>query len=82
MSEFHFGVGCGELPDDVAEKIDRIAREHGARFVNPRMPEGPRFWFTVRSWGEPFDSATAREVLEAVRAAGIDLGEECDGKSA
>jgi len=72
VSEHHFGLGRGRVPSGRADAIDRIARAHGAAFVAVTLPgDGPRYWFACRNYGEPFDSATARTVIDAVEAAGL-----------
>lgn len=72
MSEFHFGVGRGRVKEDIAKKIDRIARTHGATFTTVTLPgEGPRYWFSGPNMGPPFDNAMARGVRASLIAAGI-----------
>lgn len=68
MSEYFFGYGVGQVSASRAARVDKIARRHGASFVAPSMPEGPRFWFATPNRGEPFDRDTARTVLAAVQA--------------
>lgn len=68
MSEHFFGLGPGHLP----KRADRIARKHGAYLVNFTEPRGERrHWFACANQGEPFDSATARAVLDDLHAAGF-----------
>jgi hypothetical protein len=74
MSEHFFGVGRGAVSDELRERIDAIAEEHGATFVNPTLPgEGPRYWFACRNRGFPFDRDTERAVYASLDAAGIVL---------
>lgn len=73
MSKFHFGTGRGKVPSATAKKIAKIAQRHGCDFYAVTMPEGPRYWFSGPNLGAPFDGATAKVVLEAVRTAGIKL---------
>ena len=68
MNEYFFGYGTGKVSATRAAKVDKIARRHGASFVAPEIPEGPRFWFAAPNRGEPFDRDTARAVLAAVHA--------------
>lgn len=74
---FQFGVTHNrQLTSGVARRLDRICREHGGSgFVGPVSIPGnaARGWFESENIGEPFNSATAREVLEAVKAEGINL---------
>ena len=66
MSEYMFGCGPGHL----TKRADQIAAEHGADLVNHTEPRGEkRHWFTIPNRGEPFDGQTAREVMDALRAA-------------
>lgn len=73
MSEHFFGTGRGKISNKLYRQIEQIANEHGADFTAADMPEGPRYWFACRNLGEPFDSRTAREVMGAIAAAGIEL---------
>lgn len=69
-----FGVGHKFIPFSVATRVLEIAEEHGAKFEQADLPgQGYTHWFTKPNEGEPFDSGTARAVLEAVAYAGIDL---------
>lgn len=72
MSEHFFGLGRGKITKKLGQQVDGIAKSHGAEFIWVTLPgDGPRFWFACDNIGEPFDSATAKEVLAAVRAAGL-----------
>lgn len=71
MSEFHFGVGTGRVSRSLYCRIARIAEKCGADFVNPSLPEGPRYWFSGPNRGEPFDRALSHEVYAALEAEGI-----------
>ena len=71
MGEYMFGVGAGCVSDDLEEQIDAIAREHGASFINARLPDGDRHWFTCENRGAPFDSQTADAVMDGLRSAGL-----------
>lgn len=80
MSEHLFGLGDGHL----SERAEEIAAEHDATLVNytdapcncgygcrpHTCKNSRRHWFTTRNYGEPFNSATATAVLDALRAAG------------
>lgn len=68
MSKHQFGVGNGRVSRSEAKRCDAIARKHGAVFVSPNLPEGPRYWFEAPGKGHPFDAATARAVLRDVGA--------------
>lgn len=73
MGEHHFGLGSGHLP----QKADKIAQKHGACLTNYTEPRGRRrHWFSCDNRGEPCDSETARAVIAALDAAGIDLDAE------
>lgn len=80
MSSYQFGIGRGHL----GKAAEKAARQHGARLVNhtkagcgcghgcPPYRECPAqkmHWFATANYGEPFNSRTAREVLEAVEQA-------------
>lgn len=67
--EHFFGLGPGHLSDDA----DRVAREHDAWLTNYKDPGTGeiRHWFSCRNYGEPFDSMTAREVMEELERLGL-----------
>lgn len=72
MSEHFFGLGRGEVPDELAEQVEQIAARHDASFVRYDDPaEGPRFWFSCQNLGHPFDKATADAVKADLEAAGL-----------
>jgi hypothetical protein len=74
MSEHFFGSGNGRVSDRLARRVDKIAREYGATFTAVTLPgDGPRYWFSCRNRGNPFDQETARDTLKAVERAGISL---------
>ena len=66
MSEYHFGVGRGEVPENERARIDTIAERHGVDFCNPLMADGWRYWFSGPNRREPFDGQLARTVLGEV----------------
>lgn len=71
MGEFMFGSGTGKLTAAERSIAERVAKKCGVSFAgNPKMPDGHRYWFTAPNRGEPFDSRAAREVAEALKAAG------------
>lgn len=74
MGEHQFGV-CrdrGRIKAKVGGRIDRIARKHGAGFTWALLPGmGSTSWFSCPNRGEPFDSATEREVWSALEAVGL-----------
>lgn len=81
MSEYFFGLGSGWL----SKKAAAIAEQHGATLINHTdagcscgygcrphsCNRSRRHWFATDNRGEPFDSETAKEVLNALHAAGI-----------
>ncbi len=72
MSEHNWGVGRGIVDSIRAEKIDIIARQHGAFFVSADIPgDGPKYWFGCRSYGVPHDYRTEQAVESPLHAAGI-----------
>jgi hypothetical protein len=72
MTEYLFGAGNGRVKTRVADRIDRIARKHGARFVSCVLPgDGPRYWFAGPNRGDPFDQAMADAVWGELAAAGL-----------
>lgn len=73
MNEYMWGYGQGELSKTRGEKIDRIARKHGAAFTNPCMPgRGHVYWFAGPNRGEPFDRELSAAVEADLRRAGFD----------
>ena len=92
MSEYYFLVGKGHL----GKRAAKIAAKHGATLVNHTDPgcgcgygctsdcwANRRHWFACDNLGEPFNSATAREVESDLRQSGIDIGDvaaEMDSK--
>lgn len=74
MSEHHFGLGRGKVSARLAKRVDRIADRLGATFTYGVFPgDGARYWFSCQNLGEPFNGATAGEVLTAIKEAGIVL---------
>lgn len=71
MNEFLFGSGNGQLLAAAATKIDAVARKHDAVFNHVRLPEGWRFWFATRNYGDPSNTATAKAVYADLKAAGL-----------
>lgn len=71
MSEFHFGVGRGEVDDSICAQVCKIAKKHGATFINPRLPEGWRYWFAGQNRGNPFDRALSDAVWSDLEKAGL-----------
>lgn len=70
MSEYHFGTGRGRVLN--RRRIEKIASDNGATFVNVNLPgEGWRYWFSAPNLGHPFDSATRDRVLVALDRAGL-----------
>jgi len=74
MSEHIFGVTTKWHNARTAKRLDAICRAEGGHGFISCHPVGSntRGWFTCRNYGEPFNSATARRVLAAIRVAGID----------
>jgi hypothetical protein len=68
-----FGAGSGKVSEALAKRVDKIARKHDAAFYATKMPEGWRYWFVTRNWGEASNRATASAVQDDLRAAGIEL---------
>lgn len=74
MSEYMFGVGRRKPSDEELEKIEKVAQECAAVFVQVNLPgTGYQHWFAVRNYGEPFNRQKEREVLDLLAASGIDL---------
>lgn len=64
---FFFGCGSGRVSDAEYARVLAIAEKHDAYFVRVRLPDnGPRYWFETRNYGDPFNGATARAVLDEV----------------
>lgn len=84
-NQHFFGLGHGRVTDKNAERISKVATEHGADFIRHADPQcscgygcrpfacrkSERYWFASPNRGEPFDSATAHEVIEALTTAGL-----------
>jgi hypothetical protein len=72
MNEYLFGSGNGRVESATANRIDRIARKHGATFVSCSIPgDGPRYWFACPNRGNPFDQATRDAVFAALSEVGL-----------
>lgn len=72
MSEHLFFVSHDRPTRANAARIERIARDNGATWVETTLPGvGYQSWFACRNMGEPFDGATDRAVRAALAAAGI-----------
>ena len=75
MSEHYFGLQRGTISKRVVNKRDKIAREVGGErcgYTYATIPgNGPQGWGFAPNRGEPFDSATAREIMDAWAAAGV-----------
>ena len=78
-NETFFMVGVGLIPNKQRKKIERVLKKLGddVDFINPNLPEGPRFWFSGPNLGEPFNSRMERETRAALAAAGL---LDADGK--
>jgi hypothetical protein len=76
MSDYFFGLGPGWLP----KQANTIAKRHEAWLCNHTDPQcscghgcapntcknSRRHWFATVNWGEPYDSATARKVMDEI----------------
>lgn len=62
MGEYLFGASNKKLSRTEARRMARIAKKHGAVFVEGNPTEGDHHWFAVESCGNPFD----RELRDAV----------------
>lgn len=72
MSECHFGLGNGKVSQHTIKKVQKVAETHGATFVTYRDPSsGPRYWFSSRNYGSPFDQATADAVIMELTNIGL-----------
>lgn len=71
MSEHFFGLGRHRVASDIAERIDVVARRHGAEFTSVKMPDGWRFWFACPNRGFPFDRDIELAVIESLTAEGL-----------
>lgn len=78
MSEFFFGLGNGFVTAKVRDRLNRIAKRHGAWFVRYKEPgRGTwRYWLACPNRGNPFDQAIARAVLDDVEASGLLTSED------
>jgi hypothetical protein len=73
MSEYMFGVGRKRISTANARKINRIARNHGFRFVQADLPDGYRHWFAGPNEGFPFDRDTELAIRADLEAAGLEV---------
>lgn len=75
MSEHYFAATTEPVSAQVSERRDRIAREvggPGCGYTTISPPEGgQRSWGVCPNRGEPFDRATAREIMAAWAEAGV-----------
>lgn len=81
MSQHHFGLFRGHLSRKLMSAIE--TRYPEVDVINYTEPRGEkRGWFCAPNRGEPFDSATARGVLDYARsiARGADLEKLGGGK--
>lgn len=70
-SEHMFGVSREKPTRAAARRMRRIAAKHGAVLVEATIPgTGYQRWYACRNRGEPFDSATARAVLDEIEGRG------------
>lgn len=69
MSEYLFGrtTETGKLSRKEGVRRDKIAQRFGGNFVGPLNIPGNvgKGWFAIPNRGEPFNSRTAKEILEA-----------------
>lgn len=66
-SEYMFGAGQGRVSAREWQRVDKIARKHGAAFCNPHLSgEGYRFWFSTLNRGHPFNEQTEARVMAEV----------------
>lgn len=74
MSEFMFSTSRTRVTDVARRKLERIAKRHGASFVEVSGPQfgGYLSWFTARNLGSPFDRDRANAVAADIAAAGIE----------
>ena len=70
-SIYQFGVGTIKPNSFDAARMARIARLHGAEFVQKELLCGYRHWFEVKDQGTPVERDREYAVLSALRAAGL-----------
>ena len=83
METFAFGLGAGRLTKAAIRRRRSVARKHEVEFHLVHGNGGDcvcgrgcnvgtcpvfRYWFTVRNYGEPFNSRKEREVMEELTA--------------
>jgi hypothetical protein len=72
MSEFMFGVSRTKPTRRDSRKIERIAKRHGATFVEANLPgTGYQSWFSAPNLGSPFDQERAAAVAVDLETAGL-----------
>ena len=83
MPELFFGMGWGDPGREVAAVAERVAGEHEAWFTVVDLPgdPGPRYWFSFRNRGAPFDSQTARAVAEGLAREGLSIDRLSEGRT-
>lgn len=70
-----FAVQSGiKIQNSIRTKIDAVLSAFpGCDFVNPKMPEGYKYWITIPNLGEPFESNLQRRIETALRSANVFL---------
>lgn len=73
MSEFHFLLFRGRMPEADEAQIDAIVRDEGGDcFLCVTLPgDGPRGWACAENRGHPFDRDLSDRVTKRVIAAGL-----------
>jgi hypothetical protein len=67
--EFMFGVSPYQPTRSEAERMEAIATEHGATFIEADLPgQGYHCWFTCPNIGAAEDELVCRAVLQEVHA--------------
>jgi hypothetical protein len=75
MSEYFFGVSRQRISDELAEQVNKIAKENDAEMVVVHNLPGTGYqrWFSCPNRGEPFNRTAAAAVYKALEEAGIEL---------
>ena len=75
MGDNMFGITTVEPSREDAKVIRLIAAQHGVEWIEATLPgTGYQAWFVGHNRGFPFDMETRREVMDAIKAAGIHYG--------
>ena len=74
MSAYMFGVSRRKISRNEVRIMESVAKRHGVTLVEATVPgTGYQRWFEVRNYGEPFNTETARAVIEEITQRGVEV---------